>query len=374
MLKNITVSDIKKNNLSLIFNLIYSTGKISKQEIATRLNLSLPTVSQKLVQLEKQGLISKNGHFESSVGRRAAAYSICPEARISIGVGIYRKKIVILSADLKGNVCSSKSIEMIFKNSDAYYKDVAYLIKDFILEKNYLTDQLLGIGFAMSGLTSVDGKKIIFGKTFGYTGLDISVFSRYLNYPSSFFHDAKCAANTEIWFNEEITDALYLSMERYLGGVSIINGQIQMGDNGHCGAVEHMQMVPDGKDCYCGKKGCIESYCSISALLQADERTDDFFKALREGSPEHMTRWDNYLKTLAVALDNFHLILDRKIILGGKLAYYLTNEDLDKLVELTNSVSVFPDKGSFIQLSKYPKDAVSVGASLYFIQDFLQQI
>jgi predicted NBD/HSP70 family sugar kinase len=374
MLKNITVSDIKKNNLSLIYNLIYNSGKISKQEIATRLNLSLPTVSQKLVQLEKQGLISKNGHFESSVGRRAAAYMICPDARISIGVAVYRKKITILSVDLAGNVCDSVNHDKPFENSETYYKDVAYLIKDFILEKNYLIDHLLGIGFAMSGLTSVDGKKIIFGKTFGYTGLDISVFSQYLNYPCSFFHDAKCAANTEIWFNEEISDALYLSMERYLGGVTIINGQILMGENGHCGSVEHMQMVPDGKECYCGKKGCIESYCSISALLRNDERTEDFFKALRDGSSEHMSRWDSYLKTLSVALNNFHLILDRNIILGGKLSYYLIDEDMNKLKELMSTASVFPDKGSFIQLSKYPKDAVSVGASLYYIQEFLQQI
>ena len=186
-MKNITVSDIKKNNLTLIYNLIYSTGKISKQEIAAQLNLSLPTVTQKIVQLEDKGLVVKDGHFESSVGRRAVAYSIRSDARIAIGVGILQNQVRILSVDLKGEVSGSTSFNISYSNVDEYYKDVSYKIKDFILEQNYLMDQILGVGFAMQGLTSVDGRKVIYGDILGYTGLEISVFSQYLNFPCSFF-------------------------------------------------------------------------------------------------------------------------------------------------------------------------------------------
>ena len=74
---NITLTDIKKNNYSLIYNLLYEQEKLSKQEIANQLHLSLPTVTQNLVALEEAGLLKKGGQFESQVGRRAVAYTIC---------------------------------------------------------------------------------------------------------------------------------------------------------------------------------------------------------------------------------------------------------------------------------------------------------
>jgi predicted NBD/HSP70 family sugar kinase len=375
MMKNMTVSDIRRNNRSLIYKLIYSAGKISKQEIASSLNLSLPTVSQKLIQLEENGLIAKEGHFESSVGRRAAAYAICTEARISIGVEIQNREIRIVSVDLKGSVCSSVRSPIEYKNTDGYYKEVAYAVKDFILDRDYLSDQILGVSFTMQGLTSVDGTRISFGKIMGNTGLEITAFSQYLNYPCSFFHDAKCAANAELWFNKDLSDALYISMAHHLGGARILGGQIIMGDHGHGGAAEHVRLVPNGRQCYCGRKGCMDTYCSIDALLEQGEDIDDFFRIMREGnSPEHTARWKEFLETLGTALDSLNSLLDTTIILGGEFAYYLTEDDLSLLNRMAASKSTYDDLDGYIQISSHRKDSVAVGASLYFIRDFIDQI
>ena len=373
-MKNITVTDIKKNNLSQIYKLIYHSEKISKQEIAGQLGLSLPTVTQKLVKLEEQGLIRKDGHFESSVGRRAVAYRINARARIAIGVKVLQKRIRILCVDLTGNIGNTADHEITYADEDDYYREVAYKVKDYILEGNYLSDQILGIGFAVEGLTSVDNTTITYGKTLGYTGLNISAFSRHLNYHCSFFHDAKCAATTELWFAGDLKNALYLSVGNHLGGAMITNGQILMGDNGHCGAAEHMQLVPNGKKCYCGKSGCIETYCSVNALLNDEEKTVDFFEALRGGSPGHMDRWNEYLKKSADAMSSLHILLDRVIILGGELAQYVNEEDLEKLKVLSKTDSPFIDTEHFITISRYPGDSVPVGACLYYIQDFINQI
>ena len=51
----------------------------------------------------------------------------------------------------------------------------------------------------------------------------------------------------------------------------IIGGQTVMGKQDHGGAVEHMTLIPGGRQCYCGKSGCMETYCSVNALLLEDE-------------------------------------------------------------------------------------------------------
>lgn len=371
---NITLTDIKKNNYSLIYNLLYEQEKLSKQEIANQLHLSLPTVTQNLVALEDAGLIEKGGQFASQVGRKAVAYTLCLQAGIGIGVEILKKQIRILAVDLKGQICGCTEYELLYRNDDAYYKEIAGYVSTFIEDSGFTKKQILGIGFAVQGLTTADGQEIIFGKTLGYTGLKITALSGYLPYPCMFLHDAKCAAATELWNRRDLTDAIYLSIGKHLGGAVIIGGQTVMGKQDHGGAVEHMTLIPGGRQCYCGKTGCMETYCSVNALLLEDESLEEFFDGLRNGKEENKVRFEEYLENLSTAVNNLHMVMDCDVILGGHMAPYLTEEDLDALHKKVKEKSAFPDEADFIFLSEPAKDSVPVGAALAYVKGFLEEI
>lgn len=371
---SITFKDIKKNNYSLIYHLIYQNEKLSKQEIANKLHLSLPTVTQNLVRLEKEMLIEKSGQFESSVGRRATAYAICPQARISIGVEILKKTVRFLAVDLLGIAFKEEELSLRYSNVDSYYKDLSHAVQTFITSLNVAEEQILGIGFAVQALTSIDGQKITYGKILNCTGLDIHVFSQYLNYPCMFVHDAKCAATTELWVGNDIGDAVYLSIGTHLGGAIILNDQIYMGKEGHSGTVEHMTINPNGSSCYCGKKGCMETYCSVSALLEEGETLDFFFQQLRSGTLSYVERWNCFLDNLAFSINNIHLVINREFILGGHISPYLKNNDIETLHEKVYERTAFPGNEPFISISRSPENGVPIGAAIPFIQSFLNAI
>ncbi|MEF3354904.1 ROK family transcriptional regulator [Paenibacillus sp. GYB006] len=371
---NITFRDIKKSNYSSIYHLIYQNEKLSKQEIANQLHLSLPTVTQNLVRLEKEKLIEKSGQFESSVGRRATAYALCPQARVSIGVEIQRNTICISAVDLLGVVFHKTNLSLTYANEESYFKQVSQAVQVFISSLMIEQEQVLGVGFAIQALTSADGQNITYGKILNCTGLHISVFSQHLDYPCRFFHDAKCAATTELWIRKDIDDAVYLSIGTHLGGAIIINGQIYMGNEGHSGTVEHMTIDPRGSLCYCGKTGCMETLCSVSALLKEDESLEFFFQQLRSGIPSYMERWNVFLDHLALSINNIHLVINREFILGGHISPYLTEHDIQLLHEKVYERTAFPSNESFIYISRSSENGVSNGAAITFIQSFLNEI
>ncbi|WEG13436.1 ROK family transcriptional regulator [Pullulanibacillus sp. KACC 23026] len=371
---NITFKDIKKNNYSSIYHLIYQNEKLSKQEIANQLHLSLPTVTQNLVRLEEENLIAKSGQFESSVGRRATAYTICPKARISIGVEILKKKVHILAIDLLGVVIEKKELSIDYSNVDSYFKEVSDAVEAFISSLNVEKRKILGIGFAVQALTATDGQTITYGKILNCTGLDIHVFSQHLTYPCMFFHDAKCAATTELWIRNDIGDAVYLSIGTHLGGAIIINDQIYMGKDGFSGTVEHMTIDPEGLPCYCGKRGCMETLCSVSALLEEDESLEFFFQQVRSGIPSYLERWNSFLDHLALSINNIHLVINREFILGGHITPYLNESDIQLLHEKVDERTAFPSNESFIYISRSPEYGVTIGAAIPFIQSFLNSI
>ena len=73
-------ANIKRLNRSRVFRLISACDKISKQDIASELSMSLPTVTQNLNELKEMGLIADTGSFVSTVGRRARAISLVSDA------------------------------------------------------------------------------------------------------------------------------------------------------------------------------------------------------------------------------------------------------------------------------------------------------
>lgn len=83
-----------------------------------------------------------------------------------------------------------------------------------------------------------------------------------------------------------------------------------------------MTVVPDGEACYCGKKGCLDAYCSAKCLTEG--RVEDFFGRLVQGEPEEASLWDQYTTYLAIAVNNIHMVLDCDVVLGGYKLYPLS--------------------------------------------------
>ena len=68
MASKIELRQINRNN---IYRCIYESGGISRQEIALKTGLSIPTIIQNLSDLEGRNLITADGVFQSTGGRRA---------------------------------------------------------------------------------------------------------------------------------------------------------------------------------------------------------------------------------------------------------------------------------------------------------------
>ena len=371
-MKSITPNQIKQNNRNLIYHYIYENRKVSQQDISYELRLSRPTVTANLAALEQDGLIQKNGQIDTEfVGRKAAAYSIVSDFRIGIGVEILRKEVKMIAIDLYGHKIDHTVFKVPYENHESYYKKVCDQILAFKDSLGAADQQILGIGFAMQALVSPDRQTVIYGRILECTGLSIHAFTRHLPYPCSFIHDAEGAAISELWVSPELENAFYLSLSRHLGAAIISKGEILSGKHGHSSTIEHIQVRDHGRQCYCGKYGCMETLCSLSALLGDDEILEEFFQKLRQGDEAAESRWHTYLSDLARAVNMLHLIYDTDFILGGYLAPYLRDTDLASLYDGIMEMTPFAEAQDFLQISKMPEHNITIGAALPYIQKFL---
>lgn len=374
--KGLTTIALKKINRSKIYQYIYRSKLTSKLQIVQDLQMGLSTVSQNLNILENEGLIEKNGYFDSTGGRKANAIQIVSDFRISIGVGILKNMFHITAIDLYGNTVYTDTIPLTYSNTAAYYQQITDKVKDFIDKNQYPENKILGVSIATQGITSPDNTTVIYGNIMNNTGMRLKDFSKHLPYPCHLEHDSKSAAFLELWNHPELDSAVVLLLNRNLGGAIITNHQIHQGRSMHSGTIEHICVNPDGPLCYCGNRGCLETYCSANSLEQASGMTiKEFFPLLREKkSPQLIQIWEDYLKHLAFAMKNLNLVIDAPIIISGYLAPYFTEDDTDYLLRQINSMTPFELKEEQILVGTHGQYTPAIGAALFYVKEFIQSV
>ena len=374
--KGLTNISVKKINRSKVYQYIYRKKITSKLQIVQDLQMGLSTVSQNLNLLEQDGLIEKNGYFESTGGRKANAIQIVSDFRISIGIGILKNMFHITAVDLYGNALYTNTIPFPYSNTPDYYKQVTDKIKEFIATNQYDEEKILGVSIATQGITSPDHSTVLYGNIMNNTGMILEDFSRYLPYPCYLEHDSKSAAFLELWKHPELDSAVVFLLNRNLGGAIITNHQIHQGSSMHSGTIEHICINPDGPLCYCGNRGCLETYCSANALEQAaGMNIKDFFSLLREKKSPQLTQiWKDYLHHLAFAMKNLNLIIDAPIIISGYLAPYFFFFYIAYLTKHINVSSPFALNKEQIFVGTNGQYTPAIGAALFYVNQFIHAI
>lgn len=374
--KGLTNISLKKINKSKVYQYIYKSKVTSKLQIVSDLQMGLSTVSQNLNLLEQEGLIERNGYFDSTGGRKAQAIQIVPDFKISIGIGILKNMFHLTAVDLYGNAIFTDTFSVPYSNTSAYYEQIAETIREFTASNQYTEEKVLGISIATQGITSPDHTTVTYGTIMNNTGMKLKEFTRRIPYPCHLEHDSKSAAFLELWNHPELDSAVVFLLNRNLGGAIITNHQIHQGNSMHSGTLEHMCINPDGPLCYCGNRGCLETYCSVDSLEQAAGMTiKEFFPLLREKKSSQLIQvWEDYLNHLAFAMKNLNLIVDAPIIISGYLAPYFTDEDLSYLTEHINLTAPFKLDEGQILVGTNGQYTPAIGAALHFVDQFIHTV
>ena len=132
------------------------------------------------------------------------------------------------------------------------------------------------------------------------------------------------------------------------GGGVVINKNIHRGPNHISGEWGHHVLFPNGKDCYCGNKGCTESYISGTALEKEWKALTGEFKRVTDIIDEkaylaHPEWKENFINYFGAALANVIDILDPDaVVLGGGLSKIemLYTEGKDSIAKATFSKTV----------------------------------
>jgi predicted NBD/HSP70 family sugar kinase len=355
--------------------MFYSDSPHSKQEIATELSLSLPTVHQNLTELLEAGLVRRDGTQQSTGGRRAMQLTIAENAYFAVGVSIAENGLRFLAANLRMQEIAYKRTQRhIASEIDNLGRLLADELEVFLDDFGLNRSKMLGIGIAVPGVIDIEKEEIALAPTLHLRGISLRKITELLMYPCYVSNDATSGGYAE-WFTQPVQSYMaYLSMENGVGGAVLLNGAPYEGENRRSGEFGHMCVEPGGLACKCGKCGCLEAYCSTARISDDLGITlEDFFEGLELRNPAYQALWADILQHLAIGINNIRMALDCDVVLGGLLTQFI-EPYLPELKRLAAALNTFESNAEYIKLCRFPKRASMLGVALHFIKEFMENI
>ncbi len=356
--------------------IFYSKEPVSKQQIANGLDVSRPTVRQNLLELEEAGLVEMAEIKASKEGRPPAAYIAKGDIKLALGVSLSANHLSFLLSDLKQNVLAYKRVRSEYQTDADVFEIMEQEIEEFLTENQVDRKRLLGVGVTIPGVFDENTGNLVLSPTIKLKDFHVEEIRKKIPYPLYFENDGISGGVAE-WLSRDVEekkkDFVYLFLEYGIGGAIFLNGAPFYGVSHRSAEFGHMRVESDGRVCNCGKKGCLEAYCSAFRLSRDLGTTvEKFFEDL-EDNPKYQETLEDVLEHLAIGINNIRLAFDCDVVLGGFLSEYL-KPYLPRLKEMVVDLSIFDEDAEYIKIGQYPRRAAMMGVAWHFTNEYIENI
>ena len=223
-------------------------------------------------------------------------------------------------------------------------RKLAEIVKEYIAA-NGLENKIAGIGLGSPGTLDIKNGVVNYANNLGWENLHVAdIFHEILPYPVRLTNDANAASLGEAKFGagKSYNNIIMLTLGTGVGGGIIINGKLYEGNEGKGAELGHSVVVVDGEQCTCGRKGCLETYASATALIRETKKAMRLnkrslmwkicpdidlvsgkipFEAAKQGDKTAIDVLDNYIKYLGEGILNFcNIFRPNVIVMSGGIA------------------------------------------------------
>jgi predicted NBD/HSP70 family sugar kinase len=378
--KTIDQEVIKDSNRKKILNLIAEKREYTKQNISKEIGVSIPTVISNINELIEEGLVEEAGSLASTGGRKPIVVRFLPNSKFSFGVEFTLKKVRVILTNLDSEINFDVTFQVKdFTSIEDVINKIHETISNVLATGKINPKDILGIGFSLPGTVNEESLILELAPNIGMKNIDFSRFAQLLQFPIHIENEANCAAFGELTLGiaKKMRNLVYISINEGIGAGVVIQDHLYKGKNKRAGELGHMTIVPNGKSCNCGRKGCLEQYASKKSLMEdynlkslnPVDTLKEFFSRVDQEESLAMLELEKYISFLAIGIQNIVLVLDpHYVVLGGEVSDF-SEYYLDELKEKVFAPNSFYDSNDLkIFTSKLKKDASILGASLLPLQ------
>ena len=322
---------IRRLNVARVFHALRLAGGATQGELVDATGLDPATVSAVVRRLRGDGwLLATAAPSAGRRGRPPTRLTIDPDAGLLVGALLEPDRVRLLATTLAGEPRATwqgpagdgpeAAITALYAGVDALLADLA---------TPWMRVKAIGVG--VPALMAHDGR-VAFAPNLGWRDVPLHAWlARRWAVPIAVDNDTKAAALAEKLFGaaRAAHDFVVIAGHSGIGGALYLGRRLQRGTGGFAGEIGHVTVVPGGRACGCGDRGCLEAYLSERALrAQLRERGVDVAgyegaaAAAAAGDAATLALFDELGDLLGGVLADLVDLLDpERVVLAGALTH-----------------------------------------------------
>lgn len=269
------LADVRATNLALALRYVRAHAPCSRADIAAATGLNKATVSSLVAELINRRLIREIGLTENRIGRPATMLVLDGGPYAAIGLEIGADQLTVLAIDLAGTELLSwhRAFDGLCAPPVRAVSAVASLARRAVNRVTGQGRRVLGLTVGVPGLVDDTGTVRV-AAALGWRDVSLAAdLRRALREPAyevTVDNDANLAALAEYRHGAYAGTA---NLVHLTGGAGISAGMLSdgrpiRGGRGFAGELGHLPLDPSGPPCSCGRRGCLEAFAGIPALLR----------------------------------------------------------------------------------------------------------
>ncbi|NIH81040.1 ROK family transcriptional regulator [Amycolatopsis viridis] len=368
--------DVRRHNRAALLRRLHVHGPSTRASLATDLGLNRSTIKALVDGLAEDGLVEERLPAQrSGAGRPSLLVLPQPQAAVVLAIDIRVERAGMALVGIGGEILGRGGWNMRSTTIDP--REVFTKIVD---TAGPLVDELgvrpVAAGVSVPGVVRHADGFVHEAPNLHWTDIPLGAWlSRALHLPVRMGNDAELGAVAEHLRGvaRGFDDVVYISADVGVGGGVISNGVSMRGAGGHhVGEVGHMVVRPQGRQCYCGSRGCWETEVGERALSRAlglDENSpvgaivhELRLLAANGGALEELAEFTEWL---ALGLGNVVNLLCPQLVVLGDLFTALPSSLVEHLEELVRERSMVSRAlaGTRVATSALGSDAKLLGAA-----------
>jgi predicted NBD/HSP70 family sugar kinase len=260
-------ADTRRHHRALILQQLVDDGARSRADLARETSLTRVTISDLVAELIEEGFVTELGTRPGThMGKPATLVGLSDDAPVTIALDLSADgQLAGGIVDLDGKVLAREQVAFTRGDELSVISDLAIRLRDATPRR------ILGVGVGTPGIVDAAGT-VVLAPNLGWEDLDLAgELSKAIGLPVHAGNDANVAAVAESAFGAgDDGGLLLLTIGQGVGGGVMIDGRALSGPLQSAGEIGHVVVDPEGRQCACGNRGCLETFLAAPALRQLD--------------------------------------------------------------------------------------------------------
>ncbi|XAS66940.1 ROK family transcriptional regulator [Micrococcaceae bacterium Sec5.7] len=258
---------IREINEALVLAELRGESLHSRADIVRSTGLSGPTVTAITSRLIDRGLVEERATGASAGGRPPVLLGLRQRAGYVVGIKLTENRAIGVLTDLDANVVARADAALAFPTPGAVVAGIVSAVEALAPAGH---GRILGVGLGMGGVIDRDEGSVRHATYFDWRNEPLAKrLSEAIGLPVLIDNDVNAlVASEQSWgAGRGVKNFAVVTIGRGVGMGMVLDGRLFRGSRGGAGELGHMKVVPEGPECECGGRGCLEAVIGEPALL-----------------------------------------------------------------------------------------------------------